>query len=511
MLPRYWGAYKSQNVRNGSLSQNGCGRFADIDDASLSYIRSLGCTHVWFTGIIDHATSYTAEGIVPSHPQFVKGKAGSPYAIRDYYKVAPYLGTSPAAAMNEFEQLVERSHRAGLKVIMDLVPNHVSRDNVNFGTDDDKSVHWKAENDFFYYPGQSLTLPVAFVPDGYWSEAYAEYPARATGNNCFNASPTVNDWYETVKLNICDFHTPTWDRFLDILMFWASKGVDGFRFDMVELVPEQFMQWLIASVKKQHPDMIFIGEVYSMDKYRRYIREVGFDYLYDKSGLYDLLHEILMRNVADNYSPMELWQSTKRITSNWQKLGDLQPNMLNFLENHDELRIASAQYTGDASFTWAALAVSALLNTAPFMLYYGQEVGERGAYDEGFSSGDGRSTIFDWWSIESVAALYRHIHDGSPLSDKAEYVLGRYRELLTLASEPAFAKGQIYDLCYCNMSSAGFDPDRHFAFLRYNADICYLVFANFSAKDARACINIPMRETSVEVTAAAHDFTVIKL
>ena len=235
MLPRLWGNDKVRPKKNGSLEDNGTGKFSDIDKATLEYLKWLGCSHVWYTGIVRHSTQASEEGCVPSHPQFVKGKAGSPYAICDYYDVNPYLADDPAKRMEEFEALIERSHSAGLKVILDFVPNHVSRDygKVTFteghpvlGSDDDKTVHWKSENDFFYYPGQALTLPTP-VPRG--MKAYQEMPAMATGNNCYTPNPGVNDWYETVKINYGDTHTGTWDKMLDILLYWAAKGVDGFR------------------------------------------------------------------------------------------------------------------------------------------------------------------------------------------------------------------------------------------------------------------------------------------
>ena len=336
MLPRLWGA----------------GKFSSVDAGSFTYFKGLGVDAVWYTGVIRHASASSGEKVV-------KGKAGSPYAITDYYDVNPYLADNPDLRMEEFQSLVDRTHQAGLQVIIDFVPNHVARENVNFGQADNSSVHWAPENDFFYYPGQALQLPVE-------ADGYTEYPAKASGN-CFTATPGINDWYETVKLNYCDYHTATWDKMRDIVLFWAAKGVDGFRCDMVELVPPQFMRWLIAAVKAEYPQVSFIAEVYEKDKYRMYIEEVGFDLLYDKSGLYDTLRAVTCSNA-----------SAQSITWNWQFLDKMQPHMLNFLENHDEQRVASDFFCGSAAGGYAALAVSALLNTAPFMLYFGQEAGERG-------------------------------------------------------------------------------------------------------------------------------------
>ena len=454
MLPRLWG--------NGKLSA--------VDHESLEYFRGLGVDCVWYTGIIRHATRKDGEGCTPSHPQIVKGEAGSPYAITDYYDVNPYLADVPERRMDEFIQLVERTHQHGMKVILDFIPNHVARDYDSvsapagvrsLGADDDKSVHWAPENDFFYYPGEALRLPVPC--DG---AAYEEFPARASGN-CFSPSPSVTDWYETVKINYCDFPTETWEKMYAIVRYWAGMGVDGFRCDMVELVPPAFMKWLIARIKQEFPEVIFIAEVYEKGSYRKYAQEVGFDLLYDKSGLYDTLRAV----ICDH-------RSARDITADWQFLGDLQPRMLNFLENHDEQRVASDFFAGSAEAGYAALGVSLLLNTASFLLYFGQEVGERGMDNEPFSGVNGRTSIFDWWTVESLQALRKYISAGRKgLNNHQKAILKRYREALKMARKPAFSEGQTFDLGYCQ--EAGFNPDRHFAFLRSDGKETWLVVANF--------------------------------
>ena len=510
MLPRLWGNDNENPVKNGTSGQNGTGKFSDIDFRTLEYLSWLGCSHVWYTGILRHSTQSSEDGCIPSHPQFVKGKAGSPYAICDYYDVNPYLADNPEDRMTEFEQLIKRTHDAGLKLIIDFVPNHVARDygkttrtegHPVLGADDDKSVHWRAENDFFYYVGEKLTLPTP-VPEG--MAPYEEDPAMATGNNCYNPSPGINDWYETVKINYGDSHTSTWDKMYDIIEFWASKGVDGFRCDMVELVPPQFFKWLIDKVKKSYPGVIFIAEVYKKDLYEEYIRNIGFDYLYDKSGLYDTLRTVVEKNVNDNGMPVELWQSATGITRCWQFLGSLQPYMLNFLENHDEQRFASDFFGKSAANTFAPLYVSLLLNTAPFMIYFGEEIGEKGMDEEGFSGRDGRTTIFDWWSVASVRRLRKMIASGayrtldadaiaeSGLTREEAEVFCRFAEAVRFASsDTAIKHGTTYDLCYCNTCSDGFDKNRHFVFLRDHLDHTVLVAANFSKHEATMNIVIP--------------------
>lgn len=498
MLPRLWGNIGGKNIKNGTLKDNGCGKFSSIDTISLEYLRSLGVSHVWYTGIIRHATAEDSDGCTPSSADWVKGRAGSPYSITDYYDVNPYLADEPENRMEEFHKLVERTHAAGLKVIIDFVPNHVARDYGRFaaahpaptgmaalGESDDKSVHWKDSNDFFYYPGIPLALPIQ-------NQTYMEMPAMASGNS-YTSSPGVNDWYDTIKLNYCDSHTETWEKMYDIVNFWAGQGVDGFRCDMVELVPPAFFKWLISRIKKDRPDLLFVAEVYQKTLYSKYIREIGFDLLYDKSGIYDTLRAIVEKNVKDSGVPVEDWQSAKRITWNWQSLGDLQPYMLNFLENHDEQRFASDFFGCDARNSYAALYTALYLNNAPFMLYAGEEVGERGMDNEGFSGRDGRTSIFDWWAPSSLTRLYKYIHgEKEALAPEEETMLDTYRKALKFAAEDnAVSKGTFYDLCYCNYASDGFNPDRHFAFLRDFEDETLLIVCNFSKNDADMKISIP--------------------
>ena len=498
MLPRLWGNIGGKNIKNGTLKDNGCGKFSSIDTISLEYLRSLGVSHVWYTGIIRHATAEDSDGCTPSSADWVKGRAGSPYSITDYYDVNPYLADEPENRMEEFHKLVERTHAAGLKVIIDFVPNHVARDYGRFaaahpaptgmaalGESDDKSVHWKDSNDFFYYPGIPLALPIQ-------NQTYMEMPAMASGNS-YTSSPGVNDWYDTIKLNYCGSHTETGEKMYDIVNFWAGHGVDGFRCDMVELVPQAFFKWLISRIKKDRPDLLFVAEVYQKTLYSKYIREIGFDLLYDKSGIYDTLRAIVEKNAKDSGVPVEDWQSAKRITWNWQSLGDLQPYMLNFLENHDEQRFASDFFGCDARNSYAALYTALYMNNAPFMLYAGEEVGERGMDNEGFSGRDGRTSIFDWWAPSSLTRLYKYIHgEKKALTPEEETMLDTYRKALKFAAEDnAVSKGTFYDLCYCNYASDGFNPDRHFAFLRDFEDETLLIVCNFSKNDADMKISIP--------------------
>lgn len=484
-------------VPHGGLAQNGCGKMNDFTADVLGTIKSEGYTHVWFTGLIEHATQtdYSAFGIEPDHPAVVKGRAGSPYAIKDYYDIDPDLAESVPARMEEFENLVDRTHEAGLGFVMDFVPNHVARQYhsdakpagvADLGAHDVTTQAFSPQNNFYYIPGQPLRTHfdryhLAPMP-------YREYPAKATGNDRFDASPGENDWYETVKLNYgVDYcggrqkhfnPTPdTWEKMLDILLFWAGKGVDGFRCDMAEMVPVEFWDWCISRVKARFPRMLFIAEVYNPSEYRNYLHAGHFDYLYDKVGLYDTL-----RGVVCDHRP------AADITSCWQSVDDIKEHMLNFLENHDEQRIASDFFAADGRKALPALVVSACMGTNPFMVYAGQEFGEPGMDAEGFSGRDGRTTIFDYWSVPSLRRALsgqlrtdeRHLHDA-------------YVRLLRLCNtEPALHKGSFFDLMYVNYDGCGgFDPNRHYAFLRHTENDLLLVVSNFSGEASQVGVRIP--------------------
>ena len=467
----------------------------------LEEIRKMGFTHVWYTGLLEHATQtgYPEYGIRKNHPATVKGKAGSPYAIRDYYDVDPDLADDIPNRMAEFEALVARTHLAGLKVIIDFVPNHVARQydsdakpgkTVDLGATDDVRTIFSSGNNFYYIPGQVFDPPFELGASG---EAYREFPAKATGNDCFSAHPGKNDWYETVKLNYGvdylngkqTYFEPvpdTWYKMRDILLFWASKNIDGFRCDMAEMVPVEFWGWAIHAVKQACPNVQFIAEIYNPDQYRNYLRNGKFDYLYDKVGLYDTL-----RNIVCNRQPAHA------ITGCWQTVGDIQEQMLYFLENHDEQRIASSFFAGDPKKALPALVVMTTMHKNPVMIYFGQELGEKGMDAEGFSGQDGRTTIFDYWSVESLRNWYNRGKINTALLTAEQKTLRDfYIRLLTLcnASE-AIREGKFFDLMYVNPHSNFFNPDKQYAFLRHAGNELLLIAANFGESDADAGIFLP--------------------
>ena len=500
VFPRWFGNTNTKPVRNGSLEENGVGKFSDFTPLALSKIKELGTTHIWYTGVIEHATQtdYTAYHIQKDHRAVIKGKAGSPYAIKDYYDIDPDLADHVENRMEEFEALVARTHDAGMKVIIDFVPNHVARQyhsdaQYNFieelGQNDNTSKAFDPNNNFYYIPGQPLTLPFTNDDEGL---GYSEFPAKATGNDRFDAFPNCNDWYETVKLNYgvdylngrskhFDPIPNTWHKMLDILRFWASKQIDGFRCDMAEMVPVEFWEWAIPLVKKDYP-VIVIAEVYNPAEYRNYIFNGHFDYLYDKVGLYDTLRAVICGQAP-----------ASNIPACWQSLEGIQSHMLNFLENHDEQRLASDFFAKDPSAGISGLMVSALMNTNPMMIYSGQELGERGMDEEGFSGLDGRTTIFDYWSVSTLRNWKNGgKYDGGKLTEKQKQLRQQYAAILNIAkNEPAITQGSFFDLMYTNEKNRFFNNRNQYAFLRKHKNEVILVVANFTHSEQNVWVNIP--------------------
>ena len=485
-FPRWFTNYVSVRVPNGDKAINGCGTFAGINTKALKGIQELGATHVWYTGVLRHATAEL------NTPSITKGKAGSPYAITDYYDVDPDLAVHPDKRMAEFEALVARTHKAGLKVIIDFVPNHVSREYHSacrpkgvddLGQNDHSEWAFSPLNNFYYIPGE------AFSPS-FDTGGYHEYPARVTGNDCFTAHPSVNDWYETVKLNYGVYYRgggekqfdpipDTWRKMCEILLFWASKGVDAFRVDMAHMVPVEFFDWAIHRVRAVFPNVQFIAEIYEPAIYHRYI-DAGFDYLYDKVGMYDYLRGVTSRDY-----------SADGITYQWQAAGDILDHMLYFLENHDEQRIASGFFCGSGRAAEPAMIVAATLGTNPVMIYSGQELGEKGMDAEGFSGIDGRTTIFDYWGVRSMQAWANEgKFDGAGLDDEQRELRAFYCKLLQIAkSSQAIGRGKMYDLEYAQ--GEGFNRHKQYAFIRKHGKETLMIVVNFDNHEVDVPVTIP--------------------
>ncbi len=495
LLPRTFSNYCDNRKHNGTIEENGCGKFNCITSKALRSIHQLGATHIWYTGIIRHATQtdYSDYGIPKCSASIVKGKAGSPYAITDYYDVDPDLAEDIPNRMHEFEALVKRTHNANLKVVIDFVANHVAREYrsvmkpdgvVDLGASDNPDWAFSPLNNFYYLPNERFS-PLFDGCD------YEEYPAKVTGNDCFTSSPSRNDWYDTVKLNYGVYYQggmekqfspipDTWHKMLEILLYWVGKGVDGFRCDMAEMVPVEFWHWAIPQVKAGNPDVLFIAEVYNPHLYRSYIYDGGFDLLYDKVGMYDYLRGVTSRDF-----------SAEGITLQWQANDDIHEHLLYFLENHDEQRIASGFFCGRGICAEPAVIVMSLLNTNPVMIYAGQELGELGMDSEGFSGVDGRTTIFDYWGVRSLQRWSNNgKYDGGLLSDEQKELRSFYRQLLHIArTEKTITEGKKFDLVYAQRE--GFNKNKQYAFIRGYKNELLLVVVNFDAHQTNVSITIP--------------------
>ena len=505
LLVRLFGNKKTEGIPHGTLEENGVGKFNDISHDALKALKNQGITHVWYTGVLEQATlsDYSDYGIGPNSPEIVKGRAGSPYAIKDYYDVSPELAVDIPQRMNEFLALIGRTHQQGLKVLMDFVPNHVAREYSSdakpqevedLGQNDNPECSFSPQNNFYYLPGTVLVPPFEHKPFGgemaYTDRYFVEVPAKASGNDVFSATPGYYDWFETIKLNYgIDFHnngTPhfdpipdTWKKMYDILSFWAHKGVDGFRCDMVHMVPIPFWQWAIGKLKSIFPQLIFIGEIYDPSLYETYIHSGGFDYLYDKVGVYDMALRMLRQEDTALHMRHALHQS--------ERVAD---HMLRFMENHDEQRIASPQLLSDPQAGIPSMTLSACLGRGPLLIYFGQEVGEPGAGATGFSGDDGRTSIFDYWHVpEHQKWMNEGAFDGGNLSEYQKELLAFYRRLsILIRKKTALKQGHFYELPPMP-SDNELIQHKIYAFLRYELGEYLLIMINF---DRHHSLDVPI-------------------
>lgn len=493
-----WGNQNTTNKINGSEIENGCGKMADISEVALQALKKQGYTHVWIMGLIESATlvDHSNIGIENDHPAIVKGRAGSAFAIKDYYDINPNLAIEPTKRMQEFESLVQRIHKNGLKLLIDFVPNHVARVYKSdakpagvddFGKNDNNKTIFDPQNNFYYLPGTEFIVPEGVVPAIPQTSFYEEKPAKVTGNDVFKAMPSINDWYETVKLNYgvnilnnkITYFNPrpdTWNKMTHILQYWMDKGVDGFRCDMAEMVPVQFWQHAISTVKKQYPKAVFVAEIYNPNEYKNYIKTGGFDYLYDKVGLYDALRRLIEDQPNAN---------TADITHVWQKeSGDIGQNMLRFLENHDEQRIASEFFANDPFKALPAMLLSATMHNGPLMVYFGQELGESATDSEGFGTKDGRTTMFDFWGVKTQQRwMNGGTFDGKKLTANELKLQNSYLKIIKLSkNNEAINKGHFFDLQYANEYNGG-SKGKIYAYLRYTQNQKLLFIYNFDQKN----------------------------
>ncbi len=531
VFTRLFGNKNTTNKPWGTIEENGVGKFDDFTDKALSEIKALGATHIWYTGVPHHALvgDYTSIGISNDDPEVVKGRAGSPYAVKDYYNVNPDLATNPAKRLAEFESLIARTHKNGLKLIIDIVPNHVARRYEgktnpagvrDFGADDNKMVAYHRDNNFYYIPGKKFEVPTTpdYKPLGGEKHPlidgkFDENPAKWTGNGSRLAKPDINDWYETVKINYGvrpdgtrdfpdlpagfdreDYKShyafwqgkdvpDSWKKFRDITLYWIDKGVDGFRYDMAEMVPVEFWSYLNSAIKTKNPDAFLLAEVYNPAEYRNYIKLGKMDYLYDKVGLYDKLKEIIKgKAVADDISQIQ------------QSLADISGHMLHFLDNHDEQRLASDDFAGDGHRGKPLMVISAALTTSPTMVYFGQEVGERGEQDGGFGKPT-RTSIFDY---VGVPAHQRWMNDGAfdggQLSAKERELRDFYKRLLNFTRQSKALMGDFFDIQTPNSQNTANYGKRVYSFARWHGNDRVIGVCNIDPdKSSEFTLTIPAR------------------
>ncbi|WP_111668905.1 alpha-amylase family protein [Algoriphagus litoralis] len=517
VFTRLFGNTNTTNKPWGTKEENGVGKFNDFTDTALEEIKRLGVSHIWYTGVPHHGVigDFPEIGVSSDDPDIIKGRAGSPYAVRDYYQVNPDLAVDVTKRMEEFEALIARTHKHGMKVIIDIVPNHVSRhyegknnpDGVtDFGADDDKTVEYAKDNNFYYLPGKAFSVPDAkngYKPLGGEKHPLAdgkfeENPAKWTGNGSRLAQPDFYDWYETVKINYgvspdgkkdfdelpagadsldwkahYDFwqgkEVPdSWKKFKDITQFWLGKGVDGFRFDMAEMVPVEFWSYLNSHIKMTNPEAFLLAEVYNPSLYRDYIHKGKMDYLYDKVELYDTLKHIIQgHGSTDNLVPI------------LEGLKDIEHHMLHFLENHDEQRIASPEFAGNPWKAMPAMVVSATVSTSPTMIYFGQEVGEPGAEDAGFGD-PSRTSIFDYIGVpQHQKWMNGGKFDGGQLSDNEKALRNYYSEVLNFTRNSSALMGEYMELHSFNRSQNPAYTNKAFAFARWDKSQKLIVVTNF--------------------------------
>ncbi len=522
VFTRLFGNTNTTNKPWGTLEENGVGKFNDFTDKALSEIKDLGVTHIWYTGVPHHNVirDYTKYGISNDDPDVVKGRAGSPYAVKDYYNVNPDLAENVENRLQEFEALIERSHKANLKVIIDIVPNHVARNyqsltnpkgTKDFGKEDDKSVVYNANNNFYYVPNTKFEVPDflnSYLPLGgekhvSSDKKFDENPAKWTGNGARSPKPSFYDWYETVKVNYgvspegkkdfdqlpagfeaedykkhFDFWKEktvpnSWTKFRDIALYWLDKGVDGFRYDMAEMVPVEFWSYMNSAIKMKKSDAFLLAELYNTSIYREYIKKGKMDYLYDKVQLYDTIKNVMQgKGLTDNIPPIQ------------EDLKDIEQHMLHFLENHDEQRIASPEFAGNPDKAKPAMVVSATISSAPTMIYFGQEFGEDGSENAGFGTAS-RTSIFDYVGVPSVQRWVNDKKFDGGQSTKEELALRDfYKRLLNFTISSEALMGEYQDIHQYNRDNISYYTNKQLSFVRWSENEKLIIISNFNDKGA---------------------------
>lgn len=519
VFTRLFGNKNTTNKPWGTIEENGVGKFNDFTDNALNQIKDLGVTYIWYTGVPHHALvrDYTSIGVSNDDPEVVKGRAGSPYAVKDYYNVNPDLAVNPAKRLKEFEALIARTHKAGLKVIIDIVPNHIARKYEgknnpkgvrDFGADDDTTVEYKRDNNFYYIPNTHFEVPDGIHPLNGESNPlidgkFDEFPAKWTGNGSRRAKPDKNDWYETVKVNYgvrpdgtkdfpelpADFDTKSyqehfdfwkdkevpnsWKKFRDIALYWTAKGVDGFRYDMAEMVPYEFWSYMNSAIKVKNPDAFLLAEVYNPKEYRNYIRLGKMDYLYDKVETYDHLKAVIQgKTTPDGLSDIQ------------NRLADIEHHMLHFLDNHDEQRLASPEFAGTPQKGKPLMVISTTISTSPTMVYFGQEVGEAGNENAGFGT-HSRTSIFDYIGVPNHQRwMNGGVFDGGQLSQDEKDLRDFYKRLLNFSINSSALMGKFQEVQSLNRHTTQGYGAGIYSYVRWSDTQKLIVVANCSADTA---------------------------
>ena len=517
VFTRLFGNKNTTNKPWGTIAENGVGKFNDFTDKALHEIKDLGVTYIWYTGVPHHALvhDYTAYGISNDDPEVVKGRAGSPYAVKDYYNVNPDLAVNPANRLQEFEALIDRTHKAGLKLIIDIVPNHIARkyegknnpEGVkDFGADDDVNVEYSRNNNFYYIPKVHFEIPDGDIPlngeknpmvDGFFDEN----PAKWTGNGSRKVKPDQNDWYETVKVNYGirpdgskdfpelpagfdqksyaehfafwqDKDVPdSWKKFKSIALYWTAKGVDGFRYDMAEMVPYEFWSYMNSAIKMKNKNAFLLAEVYNPNEYRNYIRLGKMDYLYDKVETYDKLKDIIRgKSSPDGLSDIQ------------KAMSDIEHHMLHFLDNHDEQRLASPEFAGTPERGKPLMVVSTTISTSPTMVYFGQETGEAGNENAGFGTRS-RTSIFDYIGVPNHQRwMNEGKFDGGKLSESEKNLRDFYKRLLNFSIKSSALMGSFQEIQSVNrQNNQGYD-ELIYSYVRWSESQKLVVVVNFSSE-----------------------------
>lgn len=538
LLVRTFGNTNQTRKINGTLAENGSGKFNDINEAALVSLKDMGFTHVWLTGVLEQASGTAYPGRPADAPDILKGIAGSPYAIRDYFDVCPDYAVEPEKRLEEFKELLDRCRTHGLQVIIDFVPNHVARSyhsdvrpEFTFGAGDRHDVFFDPDNHFYYLGpndpggGPPLKLPTAGMPgcDGLFAPE-TEF-GRVTGNNVISWAPSINDWYETVKLNYGHDFTKgrateelpdmdaalsevpkTWRTMDGILAYWQEMGVGGFRCDMAHMIPMEFWRWAVKRARCRDEDVFFSAEAYDNDPAKLTDKDVldelldaGFNAVYDQPT-YRLLEAV--------YHAGKWANDLDSLTFTGKKFHE----SLRYAENHDEVRIASPK-------TWGGLGmktgkpVSAVLfcmGRGAVMLYNGQEVGEPAVGSEGFSGDNARTTIFDYWSMPEFSKWVNGgKYNGGELSAEQKALRAWYGKLLHAIKSPAFTQGEFYGLNHANLGNPKFGrvgdetASGHwlYAFIRHDPATgeSYLIVANFHGSET-------LRDVKVDIPRNAWEF-----